>query len=312
MRFARLALLCLAPAAFSAESAPDFTGLWETTYGSLNLVQEVGGTVQGYYTMGGLCTVRGRTNPEGRLVFEYEEPSARGEGWFELSPDGNSFSGMWRAEGSSSWSSWEGFRSGSGSSTKWLVVLEAEWQSGLDEQEYSFGEMLEAWFSRVEGVEVRQRFIHDSSDLELFCAETAMLPGTVCLLVSSHASSEGVAVAEGTIGRQELLDALEPCRNLAMIHFSSCLMMAGDIPRTIASSRRDWPEGFVVSGYRNSVDWAASGILEILYLDLILEKGLTPLEACEAVTGSMDFAGARAGCCLEAAGFEWIAPRDGR
>jgi hypothetical protein len=304
MKCLQILLALLAPA--SAASA-DFTGTWETTYGPLTLTQEENGTVQGYYTMGGLCSVRGRVNPSGRLVFEYVEPSASGEGWFDLSVDGSSFSGEWKAEGSSSWSSWEGYRTGSGGG-KWLVVLEAEWQSGLDEPEYSFGEMLEAWFSRVEGVQVRQRFIHDAQDLRLFCAEIAMLPGSVCLLISSHASEEGVALAEGTIGESEILQALEPCRNLAMIHFSSCLMMAGDIPQAVASSRDDWPDGFVVSGYRNSVDWGMSGLLEFAYLDLVLENGMTPAEACEAVVGSVDFAGQRDGRYIEAAGFDWIEP----
>jgi hypothetical protein len=298
-----MAILALAASAGRA----DFTGTWETTYGPLVLTQDEQGLVTGYYTLGGLCSVRGRVNPSGRLFFEYEEPSARGEGWFDLSEDGDSFSGEWRAEGSESWSSWEGYRSGTGGG-RWLVVLEAQWQSGLAEPEYSFGEMLDAWFSRVEGVQVRQRFVHDGDDLELFCSEVAMLPGTVYLLISSHASQEGIALAGGTVGEARILEALEPCGNLAMVHFSSCLVMDGDIPAALASSRRDWPEGFVVSGYRNSVDWGMSGILEFAYLDLILENGMTPAEACQALVGSVDFAGQRDGRFIEAAGFDWIEP----
>jgi hypothetical protein len=157
-------------------------------------------------------------------------------------------------------------------------------------------------------VQVRQRFVHDGDDLELFCSEVAMLPGTVYLLISSHASQEGIALAGGTVGEARILEALEPCGNLAMVHFSSCLVMDGDIPAALASSRREWPEGFVVSGYRNSVDWGMSGILEFAYLDLILEDGMTPAEACQALVGSVDFAGQRDGRYIEAAGFDWIEP----
>ncbi len=289
-------------------AAADYSGTWETTYGTM-VLNQTGTSVSGYYIMGGMCTVEGTVNPSGRLEFEYVEPSASGEGWFDLAPDGNSISGQWRADGSTQWSGWEGYRAGAGNpDAKWLVILEAEWQSSFQEPEYSFGEMLDAFFARVEGVNVRHRFIHDRSDLELFALEAGTLPGEVYLLLSSHADESGISLADGSLGGREIAQALAPCGNLAMLHFSSCLVMNGDIPRTIMQSRRDWPEGFVISGYTESVDWGGSAIIEFFYLDMILENGLSPEEAAQATIGSMTFASDKPGRWMDPAGFTWITP----
>jgi hypothetical protein len=288
-------------------TVPDFSGTWETTYGTL-VLNQTGASVSGYYIMGGMCSVEGTVNSSGRLVFEYTEPSATGEGWFELAPDGSSISGEWRATGSTAWAGWEGYRAGAGNpDAKWLVILEAEWQSSMQEPEYSFGDMLEAFFARVEGVTVRHRFIHDRSDLELFALETASLPGSVYLLLSSHADENGISVADGSLGGREIAQALAPCRNLHLLHFSSCLVMNGDMPRTIMQSRRDWPDDFIISGYTESVDWGGSAIIEFFYLDMILENGLTPEEAAQATLGSLTFSSDKPGRWMDPAGFTWLA-----
>ena len=287
---------------------PDFSGSWETTYGTLVLSQE-GSSVSGYYVMSGMCTVEGTIDGSGRLVFTYTEPSASGEGWFDLSEDGTAISGEWRADGSSVWAPWEGTRSGAGDeSARWLVILEAEWQSGMDEPEYSFGEMLAAFFARVEGVRVRHRFIHDRSDLQLFALEAASLPGSVYLLLSCHASESGISLADETLDGRAIAEALAPCRNLALLHFSSCLVMGGGLPGRIMSSRNDWNDDFIISGYTKSVDWAGSAIIEFFYLDCMLEKGLPPAEAARAVLGTLDYAGESPGGWMDAAGFTWIEP----
>lgn len=303
-----LCSILILTAAACASGIPDFGGTWETTYGPLVLTQE-GGEVTGYYIMGGTCTVDGSVDASGRLVFTYVEPSATGEGWFELSDDGTRISGEWRATGSTVWGSWEGSRNGVGvESAKWLVILEAEWQTGMSEPEYSFGEMLAAFFARVDGVRVRHRFIHDRSDLELFALESATLPGSVYMLLSCHATEDGISLADETLDGRTIAEALAPCRNLALLHFSSCLIMGGGIPGQIMSSRHDWNDGFVISGYTKSVDWAGSAIIEFFYLDCILEKGLTPASAARAVLGTMDFAGESPGGWMDAAGFSWIEP----
>jgi hypothetical protein len=50
------------------------------------------------------------TVTNGRLTYRYTEPSAAGEGWFEVSADGQTIAGQWRADGSDSWSGWDGQR----------------------------------------------------------------------------------------------------------------------------------------------------------------------------------------------------------
>jgi hypothetical protein len=310
MRYISLPVLCsllLATSVLGADPQ-DFSGTWETTYGTLVLFQQ-GLEVSGYYTLGGYSTVQGSVDGEGRLVFTYQEPSASGEGWFRLSDDGNAIKGLWRPDGGGTWYDWEGYRAGSGMEpSNWLVVLESEWQTSLSEDEYSFGEMLAAWFARVPGVTVRHRFVHDADDLRTFCLESSGLPGDLYLVIASHGSSSGVELASGTVSSRDFLQAIEPCRNLAMVHFSCCEIMAGGLPRAIVASRDSWPEGFLVSGYTNSVDWGASGIIEISYLNQILENGMAPPEAAASVLDDIDFSGASATRSMEAAGFSWLTP----
>ncbi|MBN2586277.1 MAG: hypothetical protein JXA64_02635 [Candidatus Fermentibacteraceae bacterium] len=310
MKIISMAVLCsliTVSQAFGDEPA-DFGGTWETTYGTLVLFQE-GLEVSGYYTLGGYSTVQGSVDGEGKLAFTYQEPSASGEGWFLLSEDGNAIRGMWRPDGGGTWYDWEGYRAGSGTApSNWLVVLESEWQTSLSEDEYSFGEMLAAWFARVPGVTVRHRFVHDADDLRTFCLESSGLPGDLYLVIASHGSSSGVELASGTVSSRDFLQAIEPCRNLAMIHFSCCEIMAGRLPRAIVGSRDSWPQGFLVSGYTNSVDWGASGIIEIFYLNQILENGMEPPEAAASVLEDIDFSGVSATGSMEAAGFTWLTP----
>jgi hypothetical protein len=284
----------------------DFSGTWETTYGTLFLRQD-GSSVNGHYNFEGYSTIEGEVGADGRLVFTYTELSASGEGWFELSDDSIYFTGKWRPDGTRQWFDWEGFRAGSGvASSNWLVILESEWQVSMTEEEYSFGEMLASWFARVPGVSVRHRFIHDVDDLSAFCLESSGLPGNLYLVIASHGTSAGIELSSGTVSSHEWIDALEPCRNLAMIHFSCCEIMAGRTPDAIVSSRRNWPEGFLVSGYTQSVDWGASGVIEIYYLNQILENGLAPVDAANSVIEDIDFAGESSTRWMEKAGFSWV------
>ena len=296
----------------------DFAGTWETTYGRMVLTQD-GNSVSGWYTLGGgLCTVEGTVDRSGRLEFRYEEPSASGAGWFELSDDGGYMSGEWHVDGSSSWYAWEGFRqdpswSSTGlPSSSWLVVLEAEWQESMDERDFSFGEMLTAWFERVPGVEVRHRFVHDEEDVARFCFEAAGLPGTVYLVLASHGSTDGLELPGGVMDAEELLDALAPLAgSMAMLHFSSCEVMAGSCASTILGrSSMDWRDGFVVSGYDRSVDWHLSAVIEIFYYNLILEQGMEPAAAAETVLEALSFAGTSASHGLEPSGFTWMSVED--
>ena len=309
MKFLPLVIICLVTASSQllALDIADFSGTWETTYGTLVLFQE-GMDVTGYYTLGGYSTVEGSVDAGGRLVFTYQEPSASGEGWFALSDDGNAIQGRWRPDGGGTWYDWEGYRAGSGMvPSSWLVVLESEWQTSLAEDEYSFGQMLDAWFARVPGVTVRHRFVHDADDLRTFCLESSGLPGDLYLIIASHGSGSGIELASGTVSSRDFIQAIEPCRNLAMIHFSCCEIMSGSLPRSIIASRDSWPDGFLVSGYTESVDWGASGIIEIFYLNQILENGMEPPAAAASVLDDIDFAGSATGS-MDRAGFTWLEP----
>ncbi len=296
----------LFPLLLAASELPDFSGTWETTYGTLFLQQD-NSVVSGYYTLDGYSTVEGTVDRNGKLIFTYSEPTASGEGWFELSDDSMNISGMWRPDGGGQWLEWEGYRAGVGvASSKWLVILESEWQTSLAEEEYSFGEMLAAWFARVPGVTVRHRFIHDADDLKTFCLESSGLPGELYLVIASHGSSSGIELTSGNVSSREFVDAIRPLHNLAMIHFSCCEIMAGRMPQAIVSSRSNWPADFIVSGYSHSVDWGASGLIEIFYFNQILENGFSPSDAANSVLEDIDFAGQSSTRWMDAAGFSWI------
>lgn len=280
----------------------DYSGTWETTYGRMVLTQD-GGEVSGFYSYGGVSSIAGTVEPSGRLVFTYTERDAEGEGWFEL--EGDVIRGMWRPRGESEWSPWEGCRLGAETGGRWLVVLEAEWEESLDESHYSFGGMLAEWFRRVPGVSVRHRWFHDAEDLAGFCTEASMLPGDIYLVISSHATANGVSCRGGTIPLPVLVDCVKSVTaNAVMVHFSTCEIMGGRFPALL---ERAGTEVFV-SGYDRSVDWAASGIIEIYYLNLMLEFGLEPARAAEAVLQSISFAGDEPGAQDEAAGFSWTGP----
>jgi hypothetical protein len=92
----------------------DYTGSWVSTFGPMELTQS-GTTVHGYYLIqeGVKCRVQGEVQGD-RLEFTYREPNAAGEGWFELSADGSSFSGRWHPQESPQWGAWTGARVGYG------------------------------------------------------------------------------------------------------------------------------------------------------------------------------------------------------
>ena len=306
MRIAIISVVLMVASAAAQDL--EFSGTWDTTYGVMVLFQE-GDQVTGYYDLGGICPVEGQVNADGRLEFTYTEPATTGEGWFDLTADGMAFSGMWRETGGEHWAEWEGYRAGAGlPPSNWLVILEAEWQESMTEDEYSFGEMLDAWFARVPGVTVRHRFVHDVEDLAGFCLEASALPGDVYLVLASHGTAAGIALPGGTVTGDNLIAALAPIRNLAMLHFSACEVMAGNVPAQLLASRNDWPDGFVVSGYRVSVDWAASGMLEIYYFNQMLETGLSPEDAAQSVIDDIAFAGAEDTRWMYAADFAWLVP----
>ena len=92
----------------STSLPPDsFSGHWFTTFGPMDLQQE-GGLVRGTYGFNNDCLIEGSIDGE-RFVFRYQEPAARGEGWFVLLRPGK-FEGQWRQEADPLWRPWIGER----------------------------------------------------------------------------------------------------------------------------------------------------------------------------------------------------------
>ena len=70
---------------------------------------QTGNEVSGHYKFqGNRCTLKGSVGGN-RLQFSYEEPTAAGEGWFDLLRHGK-FIGQWRLNTSPRWSPWIGER----------------------------------------------------------------------------------------------------------------------------------------------------------------------------------------------------------
>ncbi|TAH36371.1 MAG: hypothetical protein EYC70_11250 [Planctomycetota bacterium] len=295
----------------AAQAAGPYEGLWDTSYGRMRLRQS-GDAVTGSYAYAGGSQVAGTVAGE-RLTFTYSEPAARGEGWFELRDGGQHFEGQWRAEGQPGWSSWSGRRVQPVAGRVWLVVLEAYWESDLAEAEYSFGDMLQSYFtmSAARHVQVRHRFFHDAEDFRRLCGEVAYLAEPVVLLISTHGTPDGIGVGGTTIDAQVIAASTRDASNLELLHLSGCSMMSGSVPaRVMAQIPAD--SRFPISGYRASVAWDASAISDFIFLSFLLIHRMDPAEAvrqCRLVapyTGDQRLDGA----AFDALGLDVLMPGD--
>jgi len=258
--------------------APTYAGLWETSYGRMRLTQE-GSTVSGEYSYTATSTIAGEVEGN-RLTFEYTEEATRGEGWYELAEDGESFKGRWRAEGSERWSHWRGTRVHPEKGVVWLVILEAHWETSLAEKEYAFGDMLRSYFTMESArhVRVRYRTFHDEKDLRRWSSEVRYLAEPVALLISTHGTPRGITVSGGVIGAEALADCVRGCHNLEVLHLSGCSMMAGDIPAAIQKSIGP-DQKLPITGYTTAVAWDASALADFVYLSMLLIHRMDPTEA---------------------------------
>jgi hypothetical protein len=275
-----------------------WSGVWETSFGRLRLVEE-DARIRGLYECGGPAQLEGAPGNRA-LDFDYREPAVSGSGRFELADDGASFNGRWRPQGEDKWSQWNGFRLQPETEITWLVVLEAHWQRTLNEPEYAFGNMLREIFARAPRVRVRQRFFDDEDGLRQWCRELAYLPEPVVLVIASHGVAEGLSVRGKVIDTKRIFESLRDAATLALLHFSSCLVGLGKEQAA-----------FPVSGYTTSVDWGASALLEFTYLDLILNRGFDPAKAAATLPTLVRFAGddAPPGSPYPAAGFRFFPAR---
>lgn len=286
------------------EGERGWDGVWESNFGRIRLVHETSG-VHGYYEGAGPSRIEGQSR-DGRFEFQYREPKASGEGRFELSDDGVTFAGQWRAQGQSEWLPWNGARLFAEPMLTWLVVLEAHWQRSFTESEYSFGHMLRELHARLPHVRVRQRFFHDAASLEHWCRELLYLPEPAILMIASHGAADGLSVHGQLINTTRVLESVRYAGNLRLLHFSSCLVGL-DAEGTLTK------HSFPVSGYTTSVDWGASAILEFTYLDLILNRRMEPAEAAASLPLLVRYSGDAVpeGSPYAAAGFRFFPPDAG-
>lgn len=272
-----------------AAAAATFDGVWSSTYGPLRLTQD-GQAVRGFYRMGdGRFADLSGTVRNDRLEFRYDEQGVKGAGHFDLAPDGAGFAGSWTSDAGQQ-GDWTGARVAAMPGRVWLVILEARWEESLADREYAYGTMLAAYFARIQNVECRHRFFDDADSLARICSEIPFLPGPAVVVIASHGSEEGLSVGSRSISAGEIAACFARADNVSLLHFSSCLIMAGKLPADI-SKRLPPGISFPMSGYATSVDWGASAAAEFLYLDLILARDLEPADAVKRLVALLPVAG---------------------
>ena len=92
---------------------------------------------------------------------------------------------------------------------------------------------------------------------------------------------------------------------LKLLHLASAASLAGQ-----ESVRALQGAPFPVSGYTGNVDWAQCALAEVVFLDMVLDKGLTPERAAEQLPRLVRFAGAESlpGSPYRPAGFALVGP----
>lgn len=146
--------------------------------------------------------------------------------------------------------------------------------------------------------------------LKHWSSELANLAEPVVVVIAAHGDDTGVSVNGTTVGVEDLADCLSHAGTTELVHFSACRIMAGDAPEQMQDILG--PRGIEVpiSGYKTEVDWAASAMIEFLYLDLILGRGLDPEAAAEQVLKLAPFSGDEPvpGAVVPSAGFRLLIP----
>ena len=287
-----------------------YDGLWDTTLGRLRLVQQSGG-VRGSSELDASVRLEGDLEPGGRLAFRLEGPALKGGGHFDLDATGYLLDGEWSEDGQPT-GAIRGQRAMPRPGVTWLVVLEAHRQRVLDDNEFALGRALHELFARLRWTQVRHRFYDDEASLLRWCRQLVYLPEPSVLVVSGHGDvrSETQERVDGEtgIGWAPAIDCLRLADGVKLLHLASAGSLAGqDTLRALQGAP------FPVSGYTGSVDWAQCTLAELVYLDMILDKGLTPEKAAEQLPRLVRFAGAEnvPGSPYRPAGFALVGPDAG-
>jgi hypothetical protein len=257
-------------------------GLWDTALGRLRFVQESSGRVFGFAEYDATARIEG-TFAGPRLTFTLEAGNFSGRAVLDLDPGGFALNGEW-LEPAQPARPLGGQRIVPRPGLTWLVVAEAHWQRALDDNDFAFGAMLRELFARLPRVQVRHRFYHDEHSLLHWCRQLLFLAEPAVLVLAGHGETSGLTVNGRIIPIAPILDGLRYADGLQLVHFSSCLV-GQDSERALVAAP------FPVSGYKTSVDWAQSALIEFIYFDMILEKGLAPAAAAEQLVSLVRFAG---------------------
>lgn len=272
----------------SATATASFDGLFDTNFGRMRLVRD-GDNVTGLYSGKTSGTISGKVSGT-KLTFTWKESSSEGDGWFEESAGGAGVAGQWRVKGDTKWGDWKGTRTVPMLGVKWLIILETQWETSLIEPEYAFGDMLRSYFERIPNVQVRHRRIQQREDLTLFANDLALIAEPVALWLSGHGDESGLSLEGTPIDHTVLAPALLAAPNVFIVHFASCAVMGGDVPKKLRAAIPS-TRALAISGYATPVDWSASAVLEILYLDLLLARGASPATSVATIKSEMNFAG---------------------
>jgi hypothetical protein len=284
-----------------------YDGLWDTSVGRLRLVQEAG-RVWGSSELDASVRLEGDLEPGGRVALRLDGAELNGHGHLELDSTGYLLEGEWSEDGQPA-GTIGGQRAMPRPGLTWLVVLEAHRQRVLDDNEFALGRTLHELLARQRATQVRHRFFDDDPSLLRWCRQLLYLPEPSVVVVAGLGEPPGATDGGATIALQGglagMIDALRFADGLKVLHLSSSASLAG---QEIARTLKDAP--FPVSGYTGNADWAQRTLVDAVYLDLLLDKGLTPDNAAELLAQLVRFAGTEtpAGSPYLPAGFALVGP----
>ncbi len=265
----------------------DFSGVWKTSFGLMRIIQQ-GKKITGCYQFAGSQSEFVGTATNEVMKFTYTEfTGEKGSGEFKLEED-NSFAGTWKTDDGRQKGLWEGSRMFPTAGKSWLVVLEAHWEASLQQPEYSYGEMLRQFFSRVPSVAVRHRFFDGKEDFAKWCSELPYILEPAVFYVSSHGTEQGITVGRTLLTGDFMGKQLRYAPAIKLVHLGSCLTMAGNAP---ADLRKACGADIPVSGFTKVADWAGSAVIDFSYLDLVLSRRMAPKEAVRQIRQNVLFAG---------------------
>jgi hypothetical protein len=270
------------------ELAPkDFSGVWKTSFGPMRIIQRDDKIVGCYQFAGSQSELVG-TATDAVMKFTYTEFTGdKGVGEFRFQEDG-SFEGTWKSNDGAQKGLWQGTRVLPTPGRSWLVVLEAHWESSLQQPEYSYGDMLRQFFARVPSVAVRHRFFDGKDDFAKWCSELPYIVEPVVFYVSSHGTENGITVGRQLLTGEFMGKQLRYAPQIKLVHLGSCSTMAGSAP---AELRKACGADVPVSGFTKVADWAGSAVIDFSYLDLVLSRRMEPKQAVQQIRKNILFAG---------------------